>query len=119
MAKSKSSRARARKSAAADQKPTTAERNQAIRYLQKHSRGAHVPRPTNTLVQGTPANTIDRCRRVVGWLAYIDQPFTDTDLGAAQGDVLRMVVDALEHAEKIIRSIGSLSDAEVAHGCRA
>jgi hypothetical protein len=72
-------------------------------------------RPVNRLVQDTPAQTIDRCRQIVNWLAHIEQPFRGGDLDAAEADVLHMVADALEHAEKVVRSVGSLADAEVTH----
>ena len=116
MAKRIIPRGKARKSLAADQPPTPAERRKAIRYLRKHSGGAHVPRPINGLVQDTPALTLERCRRVISWLAHIEQPFSGGELDAAQSDVLHMVVDALDHAGKVIRSIGSLADGERAHG---
>ncbi len=116
MAKSKSTRSPGRKPSAADQPPTPAERRKAIRYLRKHSGGAHVPRPINGLVQDTPAQTLERCRRLVSWLAHIEQPFASGELAAAESDVLHMVVDALEHAEKVLRSVGSVADGERAHG---
>jgi hypothetical protein len=116
MAKRIIPRGKGRKTSAADQPPTPAERRKAIRYLRKHSGGAHVPRPVNGLVQDTPAQTLERCRRVVSWLAHIEQPFASGELDAAESDVLHMVVDALDHAHKVIRSIGSLADAERAHG---
>jgi hypothetical protein len=113
MANSKSTRTRARKSPT-DQPPTVAQRNRAIRQLRK-SGGAHVPRPPNFLIQDTPAQTIERCKRVVNWLAHISQPLRGGDLDAAEADVLHTVVDALEHAERVVRSIGAQADLEVAH----
>jgi hypothetical protein len=115
MAKSKSTRLKARKSSAADQPPTPAERRRAIRSLRKDG-GAHLARPSNGLIQDTPADTVGRCKSVVDWLAHIEQPFTGGNMAAAEADVLHMVVDALEHAENVIRQVGSLADAEVAHG---
>jgi hypothetical protein len=117
MAKSKSpTKARkSRKSSADDRPVSAAERNQAIKFLQKHG-GAHVPRPINGLIQDTPANTIDRCRQLVNWLAHIERPFSGDELDAAEADVLHFVVDALDHAEKVVRSVGSLADGEAAHG---
>lgn len=115
-------RTKARKSSG-DQPPTVAERNQAIRQLRKHG-GAHLARPANSLVEDTPANTIGRCKGVIEWLARLERarragilsdPFKGGELGEAATDALFLVGDALEHAEKVIRSIGSLADAEVAH----
>lgn len=103
------------KSSANDQRPTPAERSQAIRTLRTYG-GAHIPRPANVLIQDSPAATVERCKCIVDWLAHIEQPFTGGDLAAAEADVLHMVVDALEHAEKVIREVGSLADGEVAHG---
>ena len=120
MAKRIIPRGKARKPSAGDQPPTLAQRRKAIRYLRKHSGGAHVPRPLNGLVQDTPAHTIERCKDVINWLAHIEQPFASDNLAAAESQVLHMVVDALGHAEKVVRSIGSQADAEreggVAHG---
>jgi hypothetical protein len=115
MAKKKSTRPQVRKSSAADQPPTVAERNRAIRHLRKQG-GAHIARPTNGLVQDTPAHTIDRCKGVIKWLAHIERPFSGGELDAAEADVLLMVADALEHAEKVVRSVGGMADGEVAHG---
>lgn len=109
-------RSPARKRSTTDQPPTLAERRQAIRYLRKHSGGAHIPRPINGLVQDTPAQTLERCRRVVSWLAHIEQPFRSGELDAAEADVLHMVADALDHAEKVVRSVGSVADGERANG---
>jgi hypothetical protein len=113
MAKSKSTRTRPRKSSA-DQPPTVAERNRAIRQIRKLG-GAHMARPANRLVQDTPARTIERCKGIINWLACIERPCSGDDLAAAEADVLHLVFDALEHAEKVVRSAGSLADAEVAH----
>lgn len=113
MAKRIIPRGKARKSSAADQPPTTAERRKAIRYLRKHGAGAHVARPVNGLIQDSPGHTIERCKRIVSWLAHIQQPFRDAELDAAECDVLHWVADALQHAEKVVLSVGSLSDAEV------
>jgi hypothetical protein len=115
MAKSKSTRLKARKSSAADQPPTPAERRRAIRALRNHG-GAHLARPANVLIQDSPAETVERCKCIVDWLAHIEQPFTGGNMVAAEADVLHMVVDALEHAENVIRQVGSLADAEVSHG---
>jgi hypothetical protein len=104
-------RTKARKSSG-DQPPTVAERNRAIKQIRKLG-GTHMPRPANRLVRDTPAETIDRCRQIVSWLACIERPFSDGDLDAAEADVLHMVMDALDHAEKVVRSAGSLADAEV------
>jgi hypothetical protein len=112
MAKSKS---RTPASNAQDRKPTVAERDLAIRFLQRQG-GAHIPRPPNGLIQDTPASTIDRCRQVVSWLAHIEQPFSGGELDAAQSDVLLMVADALGHAEKVVRSVGAQADVQVANG---
>jgi hypothetical protein len=90
---------------------TVAERNQAIKYLQKQG-GAHIPTPANCLVQGTPAATIDRCRGVIRWLAYIEQPLIGEEMDAAEADVLLMVSDALEHAEKVVRSVGAHAEVQ-------
>jgi len=63
--------------------------------------------PSNGLVQDTPAGTIEHCRRIISWLAHIEQPFgegADGELGAAQSDILHLVGDALEHAETTFRS---------------
>jgi hypothetical protein len=66
--------------------------------------------PANCLVQDTPANTVQRCRRVIGWLAHIEQPFSDGELDAAAADILHMVTDALEHAETTFRTLYRLDD---------
>jgi hypothetical protein len=115
MAKRIITRSKARKTSADDHVPTPAERNRAIRKLRKLG-GAHMVRPANGLVQDTPAHTIDRCKGVIKWLAHIEQPFSGGELDAAEADVLLMVADALEHAEKVVRSVGSMADGEVAHG---
>jgi hypothetical protein len=114
MATKKSTRGR---KSATDRPVTVAERNRAIKFLQKHG-GAHVPRPVNGLIQDTPAHTIERCKGVISWLAHIEQPFCGSALEAAEADVLHMVVDALDHAEKVVRSIGAQPDAhaEAVHG---
>jgi hypothetical protein len=82
-----------------DREPTPAEiraaRDQAI--LQ----GAHA-RPANRLVDANPANTIENCRRIIDWLAHIEEPFSDGELDVAKADVLHLVVDGLEHVEKQI-----------------
>jgi hypothetical protein len=77
-----------------------------------------MPKPANCLVQDTPASTIERCKDVIDWLAHIEQPFTGEALDSAEADILHMVTDALEHAEKVVRSVGALADAQagVAHG---
>jgi hypothetical protein len=111
----KSIRRREAEKSSADQPPTPAERNRAIRHLRKHG-GVHLARPSNGLIQDSPADTVERCKCVVDWLAHIEQPFTGRNMASAEGDVLQMVVDALEHAEKVIREVGSYADAEVAHG---
>jgi hypothetical protein len=108
-----------------DQPPTVAERNRAIRKLRPLG-GAHRARPINSLVEDTPANTIERCKGILRWVVRLDRvrragilsdPFSGGELGEAATDVLRLAADALEHAEKVIRSVGSLADAEVAaHG---
>lgn len=118
MAKRIITRGKASKGTADNQPPTAAERNRAIKYLRKQG-GAHVPRPANGLVNDSPAQTIEACMRVVRWFAHIEQPFgegTGGELGAAQADILNMVADALDHAERVVRSVGAQADAEVAHG---
>ena len=94
-----------------DQPETAAERRRVIRGLRKQG-GAHIARPPNGLIQDAPADTVARCKGVISWLAHIDRPFNDERLAAAEADVLLMVVDALEHAEKVIHSVGALADAE-------
>lgn len=94
---------------APDQPVTVAERNRAIKYLQKQG-GPHITRPVNGLVQDSPAQTIERCRGIIDWIAHIEQPFSGGALAAAEADVLHMVVDALEHAEKVVRSVGAQPD---------
>jgi hypothetical protein len=66
--------------------------------------------PINGLIQDTPANTIERCRGVINWLAHIEQPFTGGELAAAEADVLHFVSDALEHAEKAFRTRYRIDD---------
>jgi hypothetical protein len=103
MAKKKSTRG----SKSATERPVSrAEQIRAIKYLQKHG-GAHIPSPTNGLVQDTPAATIEKCKDVITWLAHIEQPFSGASLDAAEADVLLMVSDALGHAEKVVRSVGA------------
>jgi len=101
MAKSKSTRRPARQ-VNADRVPTLAERLWAVRALQKLG-GTHMVRPGNCLVDGSPAQTVGRCRKLVDWLAQ-----QRGDVAAA--DVLRSVGDALEHAETVLREIGSNPD---------
>jgi hypothetical protein len=108
MAKSNSTRARARISA--DRPPTAAERNRAIKQLQKHG-GAHLVKPVNLLVGATPADTLESCRRVIDWVAGATETTSSADCDAARTDVLFSVVDALRHAETVLRDIGSLPDA--------
>jgi len=115
MAKSKSTRTPPRKSA--DDRPsTTAESIAATKKLRKV--GAQPARPANGLIQDTAGATVERCRRIIDWLAHIGQPFSDGELQAAEADVLHLVVDALEHSEKVIHHFGASSDAELAaaHG---
>jgi hypothetical protein len=113
MAKKQSTRGR---KPATDRRPTIAERNRSIKYLQKQG-GAHIPRPANCLIQDTPASTIERYKDVVDWLAHIQQPFSGEVMDSVEADVLHMVVDALEHAEKVVRSVGAQADVQaVAHG---
>jgi hypothetical protein len=66
--------------------------------------------PVNTLVQSTPANTLERCRGVIRWLAHIEQPFSGEELAAAEADILNLVGDALEHAEEAFRNLYRLDD---------
>lgn len=120
-------RTKARKSSG-DQPPTVAERNRAIRQLRKHG-GAHLARPANSLVEDTPANTIGRCKGVIEQFARLllpdpfrdpgvtidGRPFPVDESNKWATDVLVLVADALAHAETVIRSVGSLADAEVAH----
>ena len=106
MAKSNSTRARARNFY--DRLPTAAERNRAIRQLQKQG-GAHVPRPENLLVGHSPVDTLERCCRVVGWMATtMEDAAPGDDHDAARTDILCTVVDALRHAERVLQDIGSL-----------
>ena len=99
MAKSKST-------PALDGTPTTAERRSAVRSLQKGG-GAHLARPQNLLVSDTPRETVERCRRIIDWLAHIEEPFSGEELEAAKADVLHGVVDALKHAETVLFDCGS------------
>jgi hypothetical protein len=108
MAKSNSTRARAPDFYT--RKPTTAERNRAIKHLQKQG-GAHVAKPVNLLVGATPADTLESCRRVIDWVAGASESTSSADCDAARTDVLFSVVDALRHAETVLRDIGSLPDA--------
>jgi hypothetical protein len=107
MAKQKSTRGR---KSATDGPVTAAERNRAIKFLRKQG-GAHVSRPANGLIQDTPGHTVDRCKAVINWLAHIEQPFHDSGLDAAQADVLLLVVDALDHASRVVHAVGA--DTEV------
>jgi hypothetical protein len=105
MAKSNSTRARARNFYG--RLPTAAERNRAIKQLQK-SGGAHVAKPVNLLVGATPADTLESCRRVIDWVAGASGSTSSADCDLARTDVLFSVVDALRHAETVLRDIGSL-----------
>src|SRR5579864_9074843 len=100
---------RGRKSAT-DRPVTAAERNRAIKFLQKHG-GAHVSMPVNGLIQDTPVGTIERCRHVVAWIARTGHPYGGCARPIAEADILHIVVDALEHAEKVIRDIGAPPEA--------
>jgi hypothetical protein len=104
MAKSNSTRAHAPDFYS--RKPTTAERNRAIKHLQK-SGGAHVPRPENLLVGHSPVDTLESCCRVVGWMATtMGDAAPGDDHDAARTDVLCTVGDALRHALRVLRDIG-------------
>jgi hypothetical protein len=104
MAKSNSTRAHAPDFYS--RKPTTAERNRAIRQLQKHG-GAHAPRPENLLVGHSPVDTLERCSRVVGWMATtMGDAAPGDDHDAARTDVLCTVFDALRHALRVLQDIG-------------
>ena len=105
MAKSNSTRASARNFY--DRLPTAAERNRAIKQLQK-SGGAHIAKPVNLLVGATPADTLERCTRVINWVAGASETTSSADSDAARTDVLFSVVDALRHAERVLQDIGSL-----------
>jgi hypothetical protein len=84
-----------------------AERNRAIKQLQKLG-GAHLMKPVNVVVGGTPADTLEHCRRVIDWVANTSGSTSSADCDAARTDVLYSVVDALRHAETVLRDIGSL-----------
>ena len=60
--------------------------------------------PINVLVQATPANTLEHCRGVIDWLAHIEQPCSNDALSSAEADILHLVSDALEHAERAFRT---------------
>lgn len=132
MAKRIIPRSKGRKRWAADQKPTVAERNRAIRKLRPLG-GAHLARPANSLVEDTPAHTIHRCKGVIECFArlLLPDPFSDPGVtidglpfprrpwgesNEPVADVLFLVAAALEHAENVLRSVGSMADAEVVHG---
>jgi hypothetical protein len=71
--------------------------------------------PINGLVQPTPADTLERCKRVINWLAHIEQPFRGGELDAAESDVLHLVRAALEHAEATVRTRYRLDDDPETH----
>ena len=93
----------------ADRPVTTAQHGRAIAFLQKTG-GAHVPQPPNGLIGDKPAVTIQRCKQIISFFAHIEEPFHGEELEAAKADILNGVADALEHAERVLRSIGSSPD---------
>ncbi|MFO1465885.1 MAG: hypothetical protein U1F35_05505 [Steroidobacteraceae bacterium] len=89
-----------------DGPPTKAEKRKAVAFLQQ-SGGAHLPQPKNRLIGDSPADTIERCTRVIDWFAHIEEPFHSDALEAAKADVLHGVVDALGFAERVLRQLGA------------
>jgi hypothetical protein len=51
--------------------------------------------PTNPLVDGSPAETLRRCRLVLDYLIHVERPFASPDLEEGESLVLAMVRDAL------------------------
>jgi hypothetical protein len=97
---------------------TEKERQAAIKQLVKHG-GAHLQKPPNRLIGDSPAETVERCKGIVSWFAQIE---IEGEGDWAKINTLHGVVDALEHAETVLRQVGSLADplkdglAEVSHG---
>lgn len=95
---------------------TEAERQRAIAQLVKLG-GTHLVKPSNRLIGESPAQTVERCKGVVSWFAQAE---VDGKGNWAKVNILCGVVDALEHAETVLRQVGSLADPlirepEVAH----
>jgi hypothetical protein len=88
-----------------DRKPTMAERLRAIAQLRKYG-GAHVQRPANRFIGSTPADTLLCCRQCL-------RSHIGDDAGAMASltsGLLWSVADALGHAERVLRDIGSDPD---------
>jgi hypothetical protein len=86
--------------AEAERLPTPAERREALDKSIED--GAFAKGPPNRLVHKHPEDTVAACRRVIDWFAHIEEPFHSDELEAAKADVFHTVVDALEHAERVL-----------------
>jgi hypothetical protein len=91
-------------------------RRRAIAYLQKNGGPRAFAEPRNRLIGDSTAQTIERCRCIVSWVAHVHEPFHRDELEAAKADILHSVADALAHAEMVLRRIGSAADEVLPHG---
>jgi hypothetical protein len=96
-----------------DQPPTAAERRRAQASLRKTG-GAYLARPESIFLGPSPAETLKRCSRVIKLLSLPALANTATmaalDLQGARLDIFCGVLDALGHAETVLRQIGSEPD---------
>jgi hypothetical protein len=85
---------------------TPAQRVRAIQATRKHG-GAYLKVPENHLVvRDSPAGTVSNCRDVIAGVTR--------GIALLPGEVLmvRHILDALYHVEKILREVGAESDFE-------
>jgi hypothetical protein len=57
-------------------------------------------KPTNPLIDASPAQTLQRARITLDWLAHIEEPFADEELSQGHGFVDEMIRDAIEYEEQ-------------------
>jgi hypothetical protein len=120
MAKSKFRRVRD----GGDQPPTAAEMRRVQASLRK-TRGAYLARPLpaevsrlaairpeNIFLGPNPADTLKRCSRVIKLLTLPVNSalMMATDVQEARVDLFCGVLDALKHAETVLRDVGSEPD---------
>lgn len=83
-----------------NRRPTSAERRKALDASIQD--GAYAVGPPNRLVKKNPVETVSSCSRIIDFFAHIEEPFHSDALEAAKGDILHLVVDALQHVERTI-----------------
>jgi hypothetical protein len=111
MSSKKSMDTRARKKRGTDQteRPATpAESLSAVITLIRQNAFQY---PRNPLVEPNPATTINSCRKAIDFLSHIEQPFTGADMDLAEMFIVRMVRDALEHAESVTTALFNAASA--------